>query len=311
MRLSEHLATPWVLAAWAGLAAVGGVGLFVAATVGAVPGWAAWIVATQRELHAGLAAALDAVRSGGVAAAWPLVGLSFGYGVFHAAGPGHGKVVVSTYLASHESRLGQAIVLTSLAALAQAVTAIVAVHVAVTVLELGLRQARTSMAELDAVSFGLVAALGLGLSLRAGLALARRVRGQAADDCPNCGHGHAHGRGHGPWAALGVVLAVGIRPCAGGVVVLLLAYAADLRLVGILAVLAMAVGTALTTGVLATLAVLARRQAVRFATWLPGGDGRLAAGLDVVALAGGLVLLALGVILLQASLVPAPAHPFR
>ncbi|MFW5680571.1 MAG: nickel/cobalt transporter [Pseudomonadota bacterium] len=276
--------------------------------------WSLWLVEIQRSLHARLAAALDAVRTGGLGAAWPLVALSFGYGVFHAAGPGHGKIVISTYLATHESRLPPALRLTAAAALAQAVTAIVAVHTAVTLLGFGLRQARTEVDRLESLSFALVALLGALLTGRALRALWRRRR--APDRaCASCGHHHpppvSSTSGGGRWAALGVVASVGLRPCTGAVVVLLLAYAGDLRLVGIVAVLAMAVGTALTTGALASLAVLARRTAVRLVAWLPDGGGRLALALDVAALLGGLVILALGGLLLDASLQPAPPHPFR
>ena len=58
----------------------------------------------QRDVHSSLA---DAVRGGerdGLIAAWSLISLSFLYGVFHAAGPGHGKLIIATYLATHESR---------------------------------------------------------------------------------------------------------------------------------------------------------------------------------------------------------------
>jgi ABC-type nickel/cobalt efflux system permease component RcnA len=150
-----------------------------------------------------------------------------------------------------------------------------------------------------------VAVLGLYLSLRAGRRLARRHGPGHA--CAACAAPAASA--HGPWAALGVVAAVGARPCAGAVVVLLLAYAGDVRLVGIAATLAMAVGTALTTGALAVLAVGARRTAARVADGLPVAHGRLARLGDGIALAGGVVLLAVGGLLLQTALT-APAHPF-
>jgi len=94
------------------------------------------------------------------------------------------------------------------------------------------------------------------------------------------------------------------------VVVLLLAYAADLRLVGIAATVAMALGTAVTTGALAVVVVGARRTAGRLAAALPGEAGRLARFGDGAALAGGVLLLAVGLVLFQAAWTT-PAHPFR
>jgi ABC-type nickel/cobalt efflux system permease component RcnA len=271
-------------------------------------GWIPFIVEMQRELHRRLADALAAVRTQGAGAAWPLVALAFAYGVFHAAGPGHGKVVIATYLGTHESRLARGLALTVAAALAQAATAIVAVHALTAVLDQGLRASRDGVARLEPVSFALVALLGLYLALRAARRLARGHDAGPAHACATCTATQA-GAG-GPWSALGVVAAIGARPCAGAVVVLLLAYAGGLPLVGIAATLAMAVGTAVTTGALAVLTVGARRTAARVADRLPGSHGRLARLADGVALAGGLGLVAVGGLLLHAALT-VPAHPFR
>ena len=64
---------------------------------------------------------------------------------------------------------------------------------------------------------------------------------------------------------VGVVFAAGIRPCAGALVVLVFALSQGLFAAGIAATFAMALGTALTTGLIATLAVFAKSLATRFA----------------------------------------------
>ena len=74
-------------------------------------GLALEIQTLQRDLHRQLAAAIQAVRREGAAAAGTLVVLSFLYGVFHAVGPGHGKVIISTYLLTQESQLRRGVVL--------------------------------------------------------------------------------------------------------------------------------------------------------------------------------------------------------
>jgi ABC-type nickel/cobalt efflux system permease component RcnA len=305
MRAAALTARRWPLAAL-------GVGALALAWTAApaLDGWVPLVVEMQRDLHRRLAAALAAVREGGPAAAWPLVALAFAYGVFHAAGPGHGKVVIATYLTTQESRLAHGVALTVAAALTQAATAILAVHILAVGLGQGLRATRGDVAQLEAVSFALVALLGLFLSLRAARRLTRRHGAGPAHACAACTAPAAPGRGHGAWSALGVVAAIGTRPCAGAVVVLLLAYAGDLRLVGIAATLAMAIGTAVTTSALAALAVGARRTGARVAALLPGEHGHAARLADGLALAGGVLLLALGLVLLQAALAT-PAHPFR
>ena len=63
-------------------------------------------------------------------AVWTLLALSFPYGIVHAAGPGHGKAVVSSYLLATRQTLRNGIVLAFMASLAQAVGAIALILVA-------------------------------------------------------------------------------------------------------------------------------------------------------------------------------------
>ena len=56
------------------------------------------------------------------AAAWTLMSLSFAYGVLHAAGPGHGKAVISAWLLATENQLRRGIVVALMSAVVQALT---------------------------------------------------------------------------------------------------------------------------------------------------------------------------------------------
>jgi nickel/cobalt exporter len=94
----------------------------------------AYVFAVQRDLHRELAAAMRSVQGNAAGAAWSLAGLGFLYGVFHAAGPGHGKIVISTYLATHESRLRWGVALSVLSSLLQGATALGAVGLTVAAL---------------------------------------------------------------------------------------------------------------------------------------------------------------------------------
>jgi nickel/cobalt transporter (NicO) family protein len=286
--------------------------LWALATTGFDPGraWAhaiAWIITTQRELHQALATALRAVQSEGSIAAPALVWLGFLYGVFHAAGPGHGKIVITTYLATQKETLGRGIALAAAASLLQGATAIAAVFGTVLLLEQTTRQSQRLAGQIELVSFALVAALGAFLVLRH----ARRLfQATATTPCGTCGH-HHHAPPPdkaGPGAFFAAILSIGLRPCTGAILVLVLAIALDLRTAGIAAVLAMSLGTALTTAALATLATLARDQATRLASHLDTDATRLARIADTIALIGGLALLAMGTALLHTTLTM-PAHP--
>lgn len=83
-----------------------------------------WINLQQQQFYRSLTTALKAMRDGS-GGAWLLVGLSFAYGVFHAAGPGHGKAVISSYMLANEVALRRGIVLSFISAFLQAISAIV------------------------------------------------------------------------------------------------------------------------------------------------------------------------------------------
>ncbi len=55
--------------------------------------------------------------------------LSFGYGVFHAAGPGHGKAVIRAWLLATENQLRRGILVAFMSAIVQAFTAVSIVSV--------------------------------------------------------------------------------------------------------------------------------------------------------------------------------------
>ena len=288
------------------------------------------IQTVQRDLHRQLATAMQAVQAEGAAAAWALVVLSFLYGVFHAAGPGHGKVVISTYLLTQESHLRRGVALSLIASLAQGVTAILIVEATVGLLGLTFRRAEATATGFEAVSYGLVAFVGAILVVTRARRLHARLKQVpvVSDHKPLHGHDHQHGHdeacshcghAHGPTrndveapvsvrTLVGLILSVGIRPCSGAVIVLLAAHAMGLRWAGVGAVLAMSLGTGLTVSLLATLSVYARKASLRLAAILPDRATRIATAIDVVGVVGGLVILGVGALLLQSAWVT-PVHP--
>lgn len=288
------------------------------------------IQTVQRDLHRQLAAAMQAVQAEGAAAAWALVVLSFLYGVFHAAGPGHGKVVISTYLLTQESHLRRGVALSLVASLAQGVTAILIVEATVGLLGLTFRRAEATATGFEAVSYGLVALVGAMLVVTRSRRLHARLKQAPVisdhqplhapvhdhghdEACSHCGHAHGPTRSdvEAPVSVrtlAGLILSVGIRPCSGAVIVLLAAHAMGLRWAGVGAVLAMSLGTGLTVSLLATLSVYARKASLRLATILPDRATRIATAIDVVGVAGGVVILVAGALLLQSAWVT-PAHP--
>ena len=287
--------------------------------------WSEYLIlvqSVQRDLHLSLSGALRDIEADGFGASLALIGLSFLYGVFHAAGPGHGKIVISTYLLSHESHLRRGVILSFASAMVQGLTAIIIVTLAVWLLNLSMRQTRGMANDVEVASFALITLMGLMIMA----SRLWRLRKAFAADALSGQHEHKHDHGHcdhshGPSQSdldaalslrtfIGIVLSIGIRPCSGAVIVLLLAYSLDLGMVGLFAVLAMSLGTAITVSVLASMSVYLREAAKRLLVMMPDSGTITGRIMDVVGLMGGLIIFVFGASMLNIALF-APVHPFR
>ncbi|WP_425062739.1 nickel/cobalt transporter [Pyruvatibacter mobilis] len=287
-----------------------------------------YIQAEQQRLHRALAGAIRTLKAeGSVTAAWALISLSFLYGVFHAAGPGHGKAVLSTYLVTQPTALKKSLALAAASSFMQGVTAIVVVLGVLTVLGVALRSSGMIVQWLEAASFALVACVGAWLiwrSLRVLFPQLVPAGGGHHHHHHDHGHGHAHdhdhhhdhdcgthGCGHThmptPQQAsaagslremAGVVFSIGVRPCSGAILVLVFAQVAGMTLAGIAAVLAMSAGTALAVALIA-LAAVGLRDGAWAVTRLD--DARVEKAVHWLAIAGGVVLVLMGSLFAYAS----------
>lgn len=284
-----------------------------------------YVQAEQQRLHRALAGAIRTLRAeGSAAAAWGLISLSFLYGLFHAAGPGHGKAVLSTYLLTQPTALRRSLLLAAASSFMQGLTAIVMVVGVISIFGLALRSTGLFVQWLEAASFTLVGLVGLWLVWRSARALAPQFGFSAAGHHHHShGHDHAHdhahdhdhehdencGHAHFPTpqqatqaASLremaGIVMSIGIRPCSGAILVLVFAQAVGMTIAGIAAVLAMSAGTALAVALIALVAVSARD-----ATWAVTrlDDARIALAVHGLAIIGGLLLAVLGLLFAFAS----------
>lgn len=132
---------------------------------GAPTGIFAVITAWQQAFYTRLTEAVKALKTDGTAV-FLLAALSFAYGVFHAAGPGHGKAVISAYLLANEASARRAVGLSFLSALLQAAVAIAIVGVAAVVLNLTSLAMNAATRWVEVASYGLVVLLGLSLVWR-------------------------------------------------------------------------------------------------------------------------------------------------
>ena len=317
-------------------------------------GLTGWLMAQQSSLTHLIAGKVHALH-GQPSAAWGLIGLGLAYGVVHAAGPGHGKAALASYMLANETSLKRGAAMALMAALLQALIAIVLVGAAGFVFQATASQMTHAADWIELASYCGVAAIGAWLVWRKGAALlaalsehterrralasapayggvawerpafslsAAAYRAGAPDEpdelADECGHMHmpdpAELNGPFSWrAAAGTVIAAGARPCSGAILVLVFAMAQGLFAAGIAAALAMAIGTAVTTGALAWVAVFAKSTAMRLAAGENSRLGLVARGFEFAA---ALAVLAFGVALLVrcrigAVLRPAGRHLFH
>ena len=163
----------------------------------------AWLMSKQSEVNRRLAAAVRDIRTGDPwYATLVLAGLSFAYGVLHAAGPGHGKAVISSYVLANEQTVRRGIALSFLAAAFQGLSALVIVGILVLVLSATGVTMKSTEAWLETLSWGLVAVVGAWLlytQLKAAWAKPAAAQGQAHAHAhhDHAHHGHAHHEHHG------------------------------------------------------------------------------------------------------------------
>ncbi|TIX66118.1 MAG: nickel/cobalt transporter [Mesorhizobium sp.] len=156
-----------------------------------------WINLRQQEFYHSLAVAMKAMREDG-SKLWLLIGLSFAYGIFHAAGPGHGKAVISSYMVANEVALKRGIMLSFVSALLQGLTAVVVMMLAYFVL----RGTTVSMTDaawfLEISSYVLVTLFGAWLLWRKAGPAIRRLFGAGPVYSLSAAHashshaGHSH-----------------------------------------------------------------------------------------------------------------------
>jgi ABC-type nickel/cobalt efflux system permease component RcnA len=160
-----------------------------------VGGIVGWLLSKQSEFYREMSATIRAAKSDG-SAVWTLLAISFAYGIFHAAGPGHGKAVISSYLVANQETARRGIVLSFASALMQSLVAVVIVGICAWLLNATAKTMCGAEKVIEIASYGLIAAFGARLVWTKGGGFMRAL--QASPPVPAmalAGH-HDHG-GHG------------------------------------------------------------------------------------------------------------------
>jgi nickel/cobalt transporter (NicO) family protein len=328
-------------------------------------GLVGWLLNKQAVFYRELSGLIRAAKTDGTAL-WGLMGISFVYGIFHAAGPGHGKAVISSYLVANEETWRRGVTLSFASALLQAITAVLIVGVAAVLIGATAKAMGNTVRVIETVSYALIVLVGARLFwvkgrgfirtlrlLKSGPAPAAADPERALHDHAACRHrdhahhhhepcqqaapsdadahrhehgephshdhahdhddeesalpwGHAHGpepeqlAGPGGWRrGLSAIVAVGLRPCSGAIIVLVFALAQGLFWAGVASTFVMGIGTAITVAAIATLAVGAKAVAKQFAATRAGYGMLVLRGVEVGA---AVLVTAFGVLLLTGTI---------
>ena len=184
-----------------------------------------WLLAKQSEFYREMSSTIRAAKSDG-SAVWTLLAISFAYGIFHAAGPGHGKAVISSYLVANQETARRGIALSFVSALLQSLVAVLIVAIGAWLLNVTARTMCGAEKVIAIASYGLIAAFGARLVWTKGVSFIRALRvnpaapalalasasashghgghdhadhghaGHHHRDHSHAHHGHAHGHDH-------------------------------------------------------------------------------------------------------------------
>jgi len=285
-----------------------------------IGGIVGWILARQSEFYREISGTIRAAKSDG-SAVWTLLAISFAYGIFHAAGPGHGKAVISSYLVANQETARRGIVLSFASALMQSLVAVVIVAICAWLLNATAGTMCNAEKVIEIASYALIAAFGARLVWTKGggfigalqaerpapvmaTVTHRHHHDHSRDHRHGDGHDHVHdehcGRSHGPtpselagpggWQrGLAAIFTVGVRPCSGAILVLVFALAQGLFWAGIAATFVMGLGPAITVATIAVIAVSAKDIARRLSSASEGSGTLIMRGIEFGA--AGLVLL--------------------
>lgn len=270
-----------------------------------------------------------------VEAMWTTLIASLSYGFLHAVGPGHGKVIMSTYLSTHPAKLKTSLKFSLCAAMLQAIVAISLVSVLLLALDSGISQINAQAEHLISMSYVAMILLGLivawkalkqyfastksksivsikppiiGEQLKVSAVPFAAVGGASRDTC-GCGHQHvanadmlSHANSRKDYLA--IVFSIGIRPCSGALMALIFAKSLNVYWLGVISALAMGFGTAVAIGLLAWLSLSGGKLAKRYSAL--SGQKYQVFRLSVKLVAASLIGLIGGIMLLSQPVVFSP-----
>ena len=286
------------------------------------------VILWQKAFNLQLSSSLNQLGQQHQEAGITLILISFFYGIFHAIGPGHGKFILTSYLALEQSKLKQAVKISLASSIVQGIVAILLVSIIIVAFTLSRTYFNLTLKWVERGSFMLMILLGVYWIYQAWQGIRPpklQIRKISPMQMPqektplvshhihheHCGCGHQHlpssvqmNQSTGWKSQLFLILSIGSRPCSGAILVLFLSYTLNIYLWGILATLMMALGTGITLTIFALIVIFARHKAVQLKMWyFPAKFSFLIA--SSLKFLTACVLIGMGILLLHSSFIEA------
>ncbi len=274
-------------------------GVFTSLTSGASAFIFSVMAPVQKMLNESLASMTRALKGSQSLGGLLLVAaLALAYGIFHAAGPGHGKTIVSSFLLANDGKIRQSFIIGYLVAAVHALSALAVVLVLYYLIRgifaTGVEQANHWI---QLVTFAVITAIGAVMLVRRSLG---RAHSHAHHD-----HGeHDHPPGPGNELTmrnlLGIALPAGVIPCPGAVAVVLFALSLHMLAVSILAVSSISLGMGTTISATGAVVILVKRGAIKAVAG--AHEKRDAKIRRIIEIAGAAILFLFGLVFFLAQL---------
>lgn len=218
-----------------------------------------WMISIQATMMRDIRRYMAAIRDeASVAALMTGIWFAFVYGVLHTLGPGHGKMIVASYFVGHEARIWRGFLVGAQIAITHVISSIVLVLIVDSTFRLAFGSDPAESWWIRLFSFALIAIIGGYMLVNAIRASLGKTTGHDHHHGHAHGHDHVHQHGHAKREGLLAILA-GIVPCTGAILIMLASLAFGIVYAGVLMVIAISVGMALTMAAIGIAAILMRR----------------------------------------------------
>jgi ABC-type nickel/cobalt efflux system permease component RcnA len=198
------------------------------------------ILSWQRQLNTKLTQLVKRLKTDmSWGALWPLVAISFLYGIVHAAGPGHGKVVVFSYFLSRRANIKKGLLLGNLISLFHGLSGIITVLALYFIIKTACLSSFEAISQkIKLLSYSLVMVIGMVLLMNSLFKIIKSPSPSLEKDAVIMSPDHS--------GVLLLALAVGMIPCPGVVIIMLFALSFDLLTTGGIMSLIMSLGMAVS-----------------------------------------------------------------